>query len=287
MPKIKIKNLNMEINRRIKLIKTATSVVDIGQQQGAVVNQSDYVGICLAPLDVLAISCDGAGNWVWFYMFQPIGNTDSDSAEIYIDDVIWLENTLAPAWLGFGENTPPVILPDGYQLVGAVQYLNNDSLSHKIRIKVKDGLPAKILMKSDFTYATIVQDKEYGVCLSPHDASFTCTPEFASEQVQFSKVRSSFPLATFVNVPFNVYENGIQIGSNLTLNSLNDMGPVGLTCVFGNMEQTLMTVYNNSPTVRSVRLQPVENFVADVDVTQGNGMVDENSLWLCLAPAQV
>ncbi|WPE82829.1 hypothetical protein SB581_07625 [Acinetobacter baumannii] len=60
MPKIKIKNLNTEINRRIKLIKTATSVVDIGQQQGAVVNQTDYVGICLAPLEVPVISCDGA-----------------------------------------------------------------------------------------------------------------------------------------------------------------------------------------------------------------------------------
>lgn len=60
MPKIKIKNLSAEINRRIKLIKTATSVVDIGQQQGAVVNQSDYVGICLAPAQNIPIGCAGA-----------------------------------------------------------------------------------------------------------------------------------------------------------------------------------------------------------------------------------
>ncbi|MCH7381359.1 hypothetical protein [Acinetobacter higginsii] len=59
MPRMTIRSLNTQNNRRIKLIKTPTSVVDIGQQQGAVVDQSDYVGICLSPQSNL-ISCDGA-----------------------------------------------------------------------------------------------------------------------------------------------------------------------------------------------------------------------------------
>lgn len=58
MPKIKIKNLSAEINRRIRLIKTPTSVVEVGEQNGAVVESADYVGICLAPLQVPVISCD-------------------------------------------------------------------------------------------------------------------------------------------------------------------------------------------------------------------------------------
>ncbi|ENX33938.1 hypothetical protein F889_02602 [Acinetobacter colistiniresistens] len=61
MPKITIKNLSAEKNRRIKLIKTPTSVVELGQQQGAVVDAGEYIGICLAPLQNPVISCDGAG----------------------------------------------------------------------------------------------------------------------------------------------------------------------------------------------------------------------------------
>jgi|GEM_PF-4429471 len=83
MPKIKIKNLSAEINRRIKLIKTATSVVDIGQQQGAVVNQSDYVGICLAPSSDI-LGCEGAVDHI------TVGTiTDGGIINVYLNDQ-WL-----------------------------------------------------------------------------------------------------------------------------------------------------------------------------------------------------
>ncbi|WP_436872665.1 hypothetical protein [Acinetobacter haemolyticus] len=49
MPRITIRNLDTEINRRIKLIKTSTSTVEIGLQDGAVSDQSDSVHICLSP----------------------------------------------------------------------------------------------------------------------------------------------------------------------------------------------------------------------------------------------
>lgn len=304
MPRMTIRSLNTQNNRRIKLIKTATSVVDIGQQQGAVVNQSDYVGICLAPKSG-QISCEGAVVSAYFGELIPEAMTQSEYNAINtdpelqytweIDDVDVDYNTFSQSINIEGVLDPTVdqlipleMIPEGYKdavdlgWATMTQASNKTLGNHRIKIGYNKDVPLKPMFWGN---PTAIDNQ---ACLSPQDTPvFTCTPETESDHVQLSKVRSGFPSATFVNVPFNVYENGIQIGSNLTLNSLNDMGQVGLTCVFENMEQTLMSVYNNWPQGRSVRLQPVENFVADVDVTQGNGMVDEDSLWLCLAPAQV
>lgn len=83
MPRMTIRSLNTQNNRRIKLIKTATSVVDIGQQQGAVVNQSDYVGICLAPSSDI-LGCEGAVDHI------TVGTiTDGGIINVYLNDQ-WL-----------------------------------------------------------------------------------------------------------------------------------------------------------------------------------------------------
>ncbi len=287
MPKITIKNLNTEINRRIRLIKTPTSIVEVGEQNGAVVETADYVGICLSPFSNPTISCEGAENSFLLYTYEKIGSSNEDERVYVIDGVVLNETEPFPSWITTETVDIEVNPPEGFESRATVKWNNSDSISHRIEI-ISNNQDYISEFAENSTIVEFEQYMHYGVCLAPQDTPvFTCTPETESDHVQLSKVRSGFPSATFVNVPFNVYENGIQIGSNLTLNSLNDMGQVGLTCVFENMEQTLMSVYNNWPQGRSVRLQPVENFFSDVDVTQGNGMVDEDSFWLCLAPAAV
>lgn len=240
------------------------------------------------------ISCDGAESSVEMAFGIKIGASVPLNISFLLDgEPVDLMN-----------NPPPFItreilnkiydgeVPAGFDTgAGVLKLTNTDAENHRIECLTNDTENLRVLANHNSTVVNLDPKIEWthiGTCLSPKPSTgFVCTPETASEHVQLSKVRSSLPSATFVNVPFNIYENDVQIGSNLTLNSLNDMGQVGLTCVFENMEQTLMSVYNNWPQGRSVRLQPVENFVSDVDVTQGNGMVDEDSFWLCLAPAAV
>lgn len=81
MPKIKIKNLSAEINRRIRLIKTPTSVLEVGEQNGAVVESDEYVGICLSTITIPPIiSCDGAGQITGLVIgyFEPDGANQDD-----------------------------------------------------------------------------------------------------------------------------------------------------------------------------------------------------------------
>ncbi|WP_109441891.1 hypothetical protein [Acinetobacter haemolyticus] len=85
MPKITIRNLDTEINRRIKLIKTSTSVVDVGEQNGAVSDQSDSVHICLSLLEIpdIPIGCEGAVSYI------EIGTiTDGGIIDVYLNDEI-------------------------------------------------------------------------------------------------------------------------------------------------------------------------------------------------------
>ena len=61
MPKIAIRNLDPANNKRLKLIKSPSSIVDIGLQQGVVTDGEEYVAICLTP-NKNPISCSGATN---------------------------------------------------------------------------------------------------------------------------------------------------------------------------------------------------------------------------------
>ncbi|AZN67015.1 hypothetical protein DX910_00490 [Acinetobacter haemolyticus] len=85
MPRITIRNLDTEINRRIKLIKTSTSVVDVGEQNGAVSDQSDSVHICLSLLEIpdIPIGCEGAVSYI------EIGTiTHGGIIDVYLNDEI-------------------------------------------------------------------------------------------------------------------------------------------------------------------------------------------------------
>ncbi|MCU4389905.1 hypothetical protein KTH73_04080 [Acinetobacter courvalinii] len=239
------------------------------------------------------ISCDGAESSVEMAFGIKIGSSVPLNISFQLDgEPVDLMN-----------NPPPFItreilnkiydgeVPAGFNTgAGVLKFTNTDAGNHRIECLTNDTENIRVLANHNSTVVNLDPKIEWthiGTCLSPKPSTgFVCTPETASEYVQFSKVRSNFPSATFVNVPFNVYGNDVLIGSNVTLNRLSDMEPIGLTCVFENMDQTLMSVYNSWPEVRSIRLQPLENFVPDVDVTQGNGFVDEDSFWLCLAPAQ-
>ena len=88
MPKITIRNLDTESNRRIKLIKTSTSVVDVGEQNGAVSDQSDSVHICLAPLYVCSPT---------YYAGDAAlsENYDPKTFEYKINDLDFVELTIA------------------------------------------------------------------------------------------------------------------------------------------------------------------------------------------------
>lgn len=184
MARIKIKNLSSEINRRIRLIKTPTSVVDIGQQQGAVVNQSDYVGICLAPLEVPVISCEGAESWIRFPWFS--GNWN-----IELDGVLYQTN---------GDSVPYYIQENFGDILnvgndGFMNIFNIDVVPHRFRF-----IP---LSETGYTQPTNNptfiehEDGSLTFCLSPQPNQISC--DGATSTLFFAHLEGDWEFGSFDN----------------------------------------------------------------------------------------
>lgn len=168
MPKIKIKNLSAEINRRIRFIKTPSSVVDIGEQNGAVVESADYVGVCLAP--AIQISCDDAINTATGTLLLRDGAPPekTDETIVYYDGLGVPVGSQPPEWWKVvpSETPFPYPIPEGFSVFTTVQFSNLGNDNHRIEFDTKtdDVLvyiydnPSAVQIKDDNTRS--------GACLS-------------------------------------------------------------------------------------------------------------------------
>jgi len=184
MSKIKIKNLSAEINRRIKLIKTPTSVVDIGQQQGAVVNQSDYVGICLAPQSVPE-GCDGATNSV---RFTSQGNHQYNSGYnleingVFYRDFDWVGET-GVSYLDYLINNfiPPNLLALDLHSNGGASYPVDWTIkslaSENLKVLISPfASPCDFQVHPDNDNPTVSSPNtsQWSFCLAPNQNQISC-----------------------------------------------------------------------------------------------------------------
>lgn len=135
-----------------------------------------------------------------------------------------------------------------------------------------------------FFLKNIQYDYDLRVCLAPKSFTFTCTPEEAQQSVQLFKARDSLPFLTFANVAFNIYENGVQIGSQLSLLNSTAMEGIGLEIVANDGTNRLITISSmNGVNNRAIQLEPTMGIINDVDITQGNVVKYDGSFFMCLA----
>jgi len=206
---------------------------------------------------------------------------------VVVDGVEVPENSEPLPWYQhsvLNENYPfPV--PEGFSVgQGVAQARNLDSISHRLEFKSKSD-DLLIFMYDNPTVVELDNvHKHVGVCLSPQEAGFVCTPNIASQSVELFQARQSLPFTTFWNVAFNIYENGAKIGSELALSSISDMSLVGLEVLFMDEFNRRVTISNRRDPHRLIRLEPTTtSMLRDVDVVNGNAAIEGDSFFLCLA----
>lgn len=207
-----------------------------------------------------------------------------------IDGVQVADDDPLPEWLQIiflDEETYPFPIPVGYEAAaGPRQFINLDTENHRFEF-ICDPAWALGLVYDNPTVIefTDVVGQHTGVCLSPQPPfTITCTPEKAQQSVQLFKARDSLPFLTFANVAFNIYENGVQIGSQLSLLNLTAMEGIGLEIVANDGTNRLITISSmDGVNNRAIQLEPTMGIMNDVDITQGNVVKHDGSFFMCLA----
>lgn len=234
MPKIKIRNLSAEINRRIRLIKTLTSIVEVGEQNGAVIESAEYMGICLAPKSN-QFSCEGASQIAAFRMsFPQIDNWSllyNDPlnflgfADMYIDDQSvgynigsdWVESGVDVIVKGLWNGSPPTGTQEW--LNGAhVEFRSLNAVEH--RVKFQSIHVENFILDSN---PTIHENgfKAYGFCLSPNSDEISC--EGATTLMSFIHISGDWEI--YVDDMENPSVTG-SIGASLAQLSLDYLGRI-------------------------------------------------------------
>lgn len=237
---------------------------------------------CLAPQPSLPIGCEGATNTCITAGFERVW-------QLVVNDQV-LSNDV---W-GMGGESSLISLLANVGIVLTISYgraefknTTNEYKTVKFNAEVYIGPNAE--NPNPTLHAEYTDNTWTAFCLAPQPPfAFTCTPEEVQQSVQLFKARDSLPFLTFANVAFNIYESGIQIGSQLSLLDSTAMEGIGLEVVANDGTNRLITISSmDGVNDRAIQLEPTMAIMNDVDITQGNVVKHDGSFFMCLAKKPV
>lgn len=164
---------------------------------------------------------------------------------------------------------------------------NLDSQPHRFKMVPLNDSEVPNHYSAQDTNPTLIehQDGSLTFCLAPKEFVFTCTVGEAQQYVVLYKARDSLPFLTFANVAFNIFENGIQIGNELSLLNISAMHEIGLEIHVEDSGNKRIRIFNtNSGNPRSMEFHPTMGIINDVDIIEGNAVIHNGSFFMCLAP---
>ncbi len=235
------------------------------------------------------ISCVGATSTLkWAYAVKD-GTSQAIALMTLIDGIQVDIINNAPVWLSkeLLDEMPSGEVPDGFSISnGVYQFTNNASIPHRLEFVILNPEFFRSVVSDNPTEIQMTPrvGEHIGVCLSPQQNQFICTPEIATTTIQLNKARDTLPFLTFANVAFNIFENGVQIANQKSLLDTTAMAVIGLEVVSMNEENRLITISSmDGVNTRSIELHPTMAIVDDVDIEQGNAVKHAGSFFLCLA----